>query len=148
MKHFLRFLPLLALAAFLSACATNDMSIVPIALRTKIEMIYVVNNPAVAEDNELLQPEIVGQLSAMGFVPIVISGAEVLPDDYVLTYSARMSGHTVKTLSYLKIEVRKGGRVVGYAFSDAESSVDKYGSTEERVSPLMNGLFEYVRPRG
>lgn len=144
MKNFLRLLPMFALAVFLSACATDDKSIVPISLRTKINTIYVVDNPAATEENENLQPAIIGQLSAMGFVPMVVSSSEVSPEDYVLTYSARMTGRNIKTLSYLRIEVRKGGRVVGYAFSDASTSIDKYDNTDARVHPLMYGIFEYV----
>lgn len=145
MKHFLRILPFLALTFFLTACATDDKSIVPVSLRTKIDTIYVVENPEVSAENENLQPEIVSELVAMGFVPVIVSGAEVSPEDYVLTYSARMSGRTIKTIAFLKIEVRKAGRVVGYAFSDASTSMDRYDKTSGRVKVLMDGIFEYTR---
>jgi hypothetical protein len=149
MKSFLRAFPFLAMALFMAACATDDKSIVPIPLRTKIHTIYVVENPKAMAENELLQPEIIGQLSAMGFMPMVVSDASsVSPDDYVLTYSARVSGRTIKTLSYLRVDVKQGKRAVGYAFSDAGGTVDEYGETSARVKSLFDGLFEYVRPRG
>jgi hypothetical protein len=148
MFTFLRALPFFALAVLFAACATDDRTVVSIPLHTPIETIYVVNNPAVSAENDNLQPAIVGQLSAMGFLPIIVDSAEVAPQDYILTYSARMAGHSVRTMIYLSIEVRKDGRNVGYAFSDASTSADKFGSTEDRVRPLMNGIFQYVRRDG
>lgn len=145
MITLLRTLPFLALSLFLTACATDNRTIVSIPLHTPVETIYVVDNPDVSAENDNVRPAIVGQLSAMGFLPILVESADVAPQDYVLTYTVRMSGHSVRAISYLRIEVSKAGRNVGYAFSDASSSPDKYGATDERIRPLLNGIFQYVR---
>jgi hypothetical protein len=144
MKTLARICPILVFLAFLAGCATNDSSIAPVSIREHIKTLFVVDNPKV--DVEALLPELVNQLSAMGFEVIVVDEASVPEGGYSITYSARQSGQTVKTLTYLRIEVRKGGRLLGYAFSDAENSFDRYGKTADKLRPMLQGLFEYARP--
>ena len=143
MKNLFATLPFLAVAFFLAACATDDRSVVSIPLRTHIETIYVVDNSAAVE-NENLLPAIVSQLAGKGILPVLVKNADNLPEDYVLTYSGRMTGHTLRTLADLRIEVRKGGRLLGYGFTDAAGSMDRYDSTADRVRSLLDGIFKYV----
>ena len=133
------------LFAILSGCATEEQSIVPVPLRSNIGILYVVENPDAGVD--ALLPELIGQLSAMGFDVMVAKDGEVPEDDYSVVYQTRLSGQSVKSLSYLRISVKKGNRVVGYAFSDAHGSLSRFGSTGEKLKPLLDGLFEYAKPR-
>lgn len=143
MKNLFAALPFIAMALFFAACATDDRSVVSIPLRTHIETIYVVDNSA-SVDNENLLPAIVSQLAGKGMLPVLVRSADNLPEDYILTYSGRMTGHTFRTLADLRIEVRKGGRLLGYGFTEAAGSADRYGSTADRVKFLLDGIFKYV----
>ena len=143
---FLRLIPLFVITLLLSACATEDSSIMSIAPTEKIGAVYVVNDPATMEVNENVLPEIASQLAVRGYVPIIVLAGDVPPDACQLTFSARMTGHTIKTLTYLRIDIRRGKRMLGSGFSDASNSVDRFSNTGERVRALMDGIFRYAKP--
>jgi hypothetical protein len=144
MKLLKRLFPVVLILAFASACASADLSVAPVPMKTKIDLLFIVNNPKV--EIEALLPDLVNEIAAMG-IPVMISEADKLPAGCInLTYDARQSGGTIKTLSYLRINVRRDGRTIGYAYTDVGVGLGRMGTTAEKLQPLLNQLFEFVRP--
>jgi hypothetical protein len=143
MKNLPRILPFMAVIAFLAACASNDVSCMPLPLRSKIASIYIENVPA--QKVEVVLPQLVRQLSDMGFRVQVVDKGTAPEDGYILDYTVNFS-KKLETLDYIKIEISHNKRVVGYVTSDASGSAAKLNSTADRLKPLLDRLFQYATP--
>lgn len=148
MKRSIPSLLFLLLALFLGACASPNQnnSIVPVSMRDRIESIYVEANPKV--DIPALLPDMLRSLSAMGFVVFIVDPGTAPEGVPVLSYEVRIGGGTnVQTITFLKVELRRNGRLLGCGVFDSSSGINQFGSTAEKLEPLLRGMFEYVRPK-
>jgi hypothetical protein len=63
-----------------------------------------------------------------------------------LTCAMRMTKRTIPTVSYVRIDVRRAGRILGYAIFD-DGGTPALGTIADRVDPLLARLFTFVKPR-
>jgi hypothetical protein len=146
MKILHKFFPAVfaAILLCLSACSSGEFTAVPVPLHTDVGAIYVVDAGTTWPD--ALAPAIVGKLAEMGFFTQVASADEVPEGAITLTCAIRMSKRTIPTVNYLRFDVRRSGRILGYAIFD-DGGTPAFGTMSDRVDPLLARLFAFVKPR-
>lgn len=139
------FAALLAVVLALSACSSQDINVVPVPLSAKLEAIYIIDGGT--QWPMELQPALVGKLSEMGFVPVLVNSAAEVPEgEAALTCAIRFTKRNVATVEYLRIDIRRGGRLLGYATSDASGGLPAFGTVAEHVNPLLEQLLMFAKP--
>jgi len=133
-----------AILLCLSACSSGEFPAVPVPLHTDVGAVYVVDGGTAWPDE--LAPAIVGKLAEMGFFTQVAGADEVPEGSTTLTCSIRMTKRTIPTVSYVRFDVRKEGRLLGYAIFD-DNGVPALGTVADRIDPLLARLFAFVKPR-
>lgn len=133
-----------AVLLFLSACSTGEFTAVPVPLHTEIGAVTIVDGGAAWPD-ELL-PAIVEKLAGMGFFTQVVDADQVPEGATTLTCTIRMTKRTIPTVSYARFDVRRGGRILGYAIFD-DQGTPALGTVADRADPLLARLFAFVKPR-
>jgi hypothetical protein len=144
MKTLIKLFPFAAILALFAACSiSGDVACVPLPMRSKISEVYIAN--AESARNEAFEKELIKHLDVMGF-RAEVTAPGVAPDDgYILKYEVRY-GKSLKTLDFIRLEVSHDKRVVGYINSDASDCAEKYGTTAERLSPVVDRLFQFAQP--
>jgi len=144
MKTLAKLFPFAAIVALFAACSsTSEVSCMPLPLRSKISAIYIENDPAAKV--EVVLPQIVKQLTDMGFHVEIVEHGTAPEDGYILKYDARFN-KKLNTLDYVGLEVTHNKRVVGYITSDASDSPEKFNSNADRLKPVIDRLFQFARP--
>ena len=88
--------------------------------------------------------ELVRQIHALGIDVSSFSGAAPDGCRHTVTYTANWRWDMAMYLSYAQIDVFDGDRMVGTAVYDATqggANFGKFGSTAEKIEPLVAELF-------
>jgi hypothetical protein len=131
----------------LSGCViTRDIE--PVNKNTKIDKIYIIENPRVHMSG--LLPCIEEKLTDMGFATEVIHNKkDVPPNSYSMAYTANWAWDLAMYLTYFRIELmynNQGMALVCYDATKGGGRLDKFGKTSEIVNPLLEQLLSNARP--
>ncbi|HVY07506.1 MAG TPA: Sbal_3080 family lipoprotein [Burkholderiales bacterium] len=133
------------LALVLCAC-TISKQVKPITA-TDVREICIKRNPAVIMEQFL--PEIAKQIEAHGVKTRTY--IDTKPDDcrYTLDYVANWQWDMAMYLKYADLIVRDGSELIGRVTYDARGgggNMSKFGTTAEKIRPLIDELFAQVKP--
>jgi len=142
----IRFVLGLFVGALLTSCAIRTQ-VTALPVNAPLTAIYVQNNPAVLMNG--LMPEIVKQLGEMGFQAIPFSGERPKEAHDYLTFTANWKWRYAIYLSYFNATLWHDEAPVGHAEYDARRvglNPDKYGTTANKIRPLLQEFLKNVRP--
>jgi len=133
------------IVAFMPGCTINR-KVSPATPASSISTIYVQRNPNVHMAG--LHPEIVQQLTTLGFQ--VESFDTVRPKEakHWMTYTANWAWDMAMYLTYFETMLMEEGRVLGRAEYDARlggGNMGKFGKTAEKIRPLLIELLQNVQ---
>ena len=137
-----RLTPLLlaAAGALLAACSINQ-KVAPVE-SAEIQTLCVESNSDVFMEE--FQPTLVRLIEARGVETRVYSGARPEDCHHTAIYTANWRWDFAMYLSYARIEIIENHRSVGVAEYDASLgglNLGKFGTTEDKIRPLIEELF-------
>lgn len=131
---------LILMGALLSACAINK-KIEPVT-QTGIESVCIKQNPAVAMD--AFEPLLQRLIEEQGIKTSVYTGQKPANCRIGVEYTARWRWDLAMYLFYAQIRVFDQSGQIGLAEYDAMmggANLGKFGTTEEKIAPLVKQLF-------
>lgn len=129
-----------SIALVLPSCAI-DRNVRPVE-SAKIELLCIEQNEAVLMDE--FEPTLLRLIGARGISTQTFKGDRPEQCRHVLQYVANWRWDMAMYLYYAKIDVFDGFDKVGSAEYDATMgglNLDKFGSTEAKIEPLVGQLF-------
>ncbi|HNX04060.1 MAG TPA: hypothetical protein PKI32_01075 [Opitutales bacterium] len=130
----------LALIACLQACSTGGVNVVPVPLSAHLEALYIVDGGDEWPPEFL--PAVVRKVSAMGFIPVVVTSQEEVPEGGAsLSAAMRLSRGTIPSYTYIRFDIRRDGRLLGYATGDSGEGLHAMGTASDRIEPLLERLL-------
>tara|TARA_R110000868_G_scaffold34506_2_gene124665 strand:+ start:3260 stop:3691 length:432 start_codon:yes stop_codon:yes gene_type:complete len=135
-----KFSTLVLIGALLSACAINK-KIEPVT-QTGIESVCIKQNPAVTMD--AFEPLLQRLIEEQGIKTDVYAGEKPAGCRVNVEYTARWRWDLAMYLFYAQIRVFDQSGQIGLAEYDAMmggANLGKFGTTEEKVTPLVRQLF-------
>lgn len=133
-------LALLALGLALAACSI-DRNVAPVA-PARIELLCIEQNANVLMAD--FEPTLKRLIEARGIPTRLYSGAQPPECRHVARYVANWRWDLAMYLYYVRIEVFEDHKSIGSAEYDATLgglNLDKFGSTESKLAPLVSQLF-------
>jgi Short C-terminal domain len=112
---------------------------------TQASQVCVANNPKVHMDE--FQPEVQRQIEARGIPTRAYSGTRPAECSLHLEYTANWAWDMAMYLTYAEFRVYDGAGLAGQAVYDARNGgarLDKFGTTAEKIRPLIEQLFGAV----
>jgi hypothetical protein len=97
---------------------------------------------------EGLHPEIVQQLTTLGFQVESFDTARPKEATYWMTYTANWAWDMAMYLTYFEAILMEDGRILGRVEYDARrggGNMGKFGKTAEKIRPLFMELFQNVQ---
>jgi hypothetical protein len=140
MNILMRILALVLMSALLSACAINK-KIEPVK-QAGIESVCIKQNTAVAMD--AFEPLLQRLIEEQGIKTAVYTGAKPIDCRVGVEYTARWRWDLAMYLFYAQIRVFDQSGQIGLAEYDAMmggANLGKFGTTEEKITPLVKQLF-------
>jgi len=134
----------LAFVALTSGCAISQ-NVQPVDSNTRIEKIYVKENPEVHMAG--LLPEIVTQLQELGFKSEAYAGDRPEGARHYITFTANWNWDMAMYLTYFRATLYDDGRVLGEVEYDAKmggANMGKFGKTADKIRPLLAELLAKV----
>lgn len=135
----------LLLIAFTSGC-TIAQKVTPVTSNPTISTLYVQKNPNIHMDG--LHPELLQQLTTLGFKVESFDTARPPDAKYWMTYTANWAWDMAMYLTYFQVTLMEDGRVLGRAEYDARkggANMGKFGKTAEKIRPLLTDLMQNVK---
>lgn len=129
---------------FLSGCAIKS-NVQPVDSNTRIQKIYVEENPKVLMDG--LLPEIVSQIQELGFQSESYLGDRPAAAKNYITFTANWQWDMAMYLTYFKATLYEDARVLGEVEYNAKmggANMSKFGKTADKIRPLLSELLENV----
>ena len=137
-----RSLIFLGTACLLASC--NSLDVQPVAYTGgNIRVVYVVANPQADQIAPELEGAIENGLQRHGIGTRLVQAQPANDGDYYLTYLA-VGGWDLKPfLKTAELHLKRGPKQVGYAHFQAGGglSTAKFGSTQDKIDPLMDSLL-------
>jgi hypothetical protein len=97
---------------------------------------------------EGLHPEILQQLTTLGFKVETFDTTRPKEATYWMTYTANWNWDMAIYLTYFQATLLEDGKVLGRAEYDARkggANMGKFGKTAEKIRPLLMDLFQNVK---
>jgi len=134
------------LVGVLGACAINK-NIVPLEKPEAIKNICIKENPKILMKEGFL-PELESQLHSHGIKTSIFTNK--IPSDcrYTLEYTANWQWDMAMYLTYMHIEIRDAGNVIGSVEYDARrggGNMNKFGHTSEKMRPLLDEMLGEIK---
>lgn len=129
----------------ISGCAIST-NVSPVDSRKSIQKIYVLDNQRVHMKG--LVSEIVKQIEELGFDSESYSGNRPVTAKHYLTYTGNWQWDIAMYLTYFRATLYEEGRVLGEVEYDARNgggNLGKFGTTAEKIRPLLNELLAKVK---
>ncbi|HTJ79690.1 MAG TPA: Sbal_3080 family lipoprotein [Rariglobus sp.] len=133
------------LVAFTSGC-TITQKVSPVTSGPTITTIYVQKNSNIHMEG--LHPEILQQLTTLGFKVETFDTTRPKEATYWMTYTANWNWDMAIYLTYFQATLLEDGKVLGRAEYDARkggANMGKFGKTAEKIRPLLMDLFQNVK---
>lgn len=95
-----------------------------------------------------LHPELVAQLTALGFQVESFDTTRPKEATYWMTYTANWNWDMAMYLTYFQATLMEDWKVLGRAEYDARKgggNMGKFGKTAEKIQPLLVDLFQNVK---
>lgn len=135
----------LAILALLATGCSISKNVMPADSGTTISKVHVLENENVHMDE--LVNELVSQIEQLGFESESYLGDRPDGARHYLTYTANWSWDMAMYLTYFNATLYDDGRVLGEVEYDARSggaNMGKFGSTANKIRPLLEELFAKV----
>lgn len=133
------------LIAFTSGC-TITQNVKPVETSPTISTIYLQKNTNVHMEG--LHPEIVQQLTTLGFQVVTFDTIRPPEAKYWMNYTANWQWDMAMYLTYFQVTLMDDGQVLGRAEYDARrggANMGKFGKTAEKIRPLLIDLLQNVK---
>lgn len=139
--------PLACLVLAASCTITTDVE--PIPAGRQVPRVYLKQNDSVHMKG--LHPALVDQIQNLGFPVSTVHGAFDSSMKYRATYSANWYWDLAMYLQYFRLEIRDRDQngLLAWAEYDARQgsgNMNKFGTTEEKIQPLLAELFSLASP--
>lgn len=141
MKSYL----LLLLCLFLTQCISTQITPVTGGLNSR-QKVYIVRNEA--DFMEEFLPTLERQVKELGYSTEVVGQAPTGNVCY-LTYQANWRWDMAMYLSYFRATLHEGTKIIATGEYDARFAglaLTKFGHTETKMRPVVQGLFGKVQP--
>lgn len=135
---------LIVITTLATGC-TISRNVMPVDSGESISKVYVLENERVHMDE--LVTELVTQIEQLGFESESYQGDRPDGAQHYLTYTANWSWDMAMYLTYFEATLYDDGRVLGEVEYDARSggaNMSKFGSTANKIQPLLEDLFMKV----